>query len=192
MPAQVELFFFREGYAGVNPIEGGRVNVCLLATQAAFARAGRNISAMLQAAAHLNPALGCRLSGGQALPETEVAVAPVDPHRAAWPWDRMACLGDTAVMVPPLCGDGIAMALRSAELCASPAHDFLSGRLSLADWQSAYQSSWHTAFDKPVRVGRWLQTILSKPLLAEVLFSLGCLLPPLGPVLVRATRGALS
>ncbi len=188
MPAQVELFFFPGGYAGVSPIEGGRVNFCLLATSAAFARAGRSISTMRQAVAYWNPALGRRLAGGQALPETEVAVAPIDTNRPASPWDGMACLGDTAVMIPPLCGDGMAMALRSAELCAPLAHDFLRGYLSLADWQVAYQASWHAEFDQPVRLGRTLQAVLNMPLLSDAFVGLGRLAPPLVTALVQATR----
>jgi flavin-dependent dehydrogenase len=190
MPAQVELFFFPGGYAGVSPIEGGRVNFCLLATPAALARAGQSISTMRQAVADWNLALGRRLAGGQALPETEVAVAPVDTNRPASPWDGMACLGDTAVMIPPLCGDGMAMALRSAELCAPLAHDFLREQLSLADWQAAYQASWHAAFDQPVRLGRTLQAILNAPLLSDAFVGLGRLAPPLVSALVRATRSA--
>jgi flavin-dependent dehydrogenase len=91
-------------------------------------------------------------------------------------------------MIPPLCGDGMAMALRSAELCAPLAHNFLQGQLSLADWQAAYQASWHAEFDQPVRVGRTLQAMLNLPLLADALIGLGRLAPPLVTVLVQATR----
>lgn len=188
MPAQVELFFFPGGYVGVNPIEDGRVNLCLLATPAALDRAGRTISGMQEAIALWNPALGRRLAGGHALPETEVAVAPVDTHRPASPWAGVACLGDTTVMIPPLCGDGMAMALRSAELCAPLAHDFLRGNLSLAGWRAAYQTNWHAEFDRPVRLGRTLQTILNLPLLADAFMSLGRLAPVLVATLVQATR----
>jgi flavin-dependent dehydrogenase len=190
MPPQVELFFFPGGYVGVNPIEGGRVNLCLLVTPAALDRAGQTISGMQEAIATWNPALGRRLAGGQALPETEVAVAPVDTHRPASPWAGVACLGDTAVMIPPLCGDGMAMALRSAELCAPLAHDFLRGKLSLVGWRAAYQANWHADFDQPVRLGRVLQTVLNLPLLADVFMSLGHLAPFLVTTLFQATRSA--
>lgn len=192
MPAQVELFFFPGGYVGVNPIEGGRVNLCLLATPAALDRGGRTISSMQEAIALWNPALGRRLAGGQALPETEVAVAPVDTYRPASPWAGVACLGDTAVMIPPLCGDGMAMALRSAELCAPLADDFLRGKLSLAGWRAAYQTRWHAEFDRPVRLGRSLQTMLNLPLLADVFMGFGRLAPFLVTALFRATRSARS
>jgi flavin-dependent dehydrogenase len=101
----------------------------------------------------------------------------------------MACLGDTAVMIPPLCGDGMAMAFHSAELCAPLAHDFLAGRLSQAAWAAAYQAAWQAEFSRAVRVGRYLQGVLSLPFLSELLLGLGRLAPPLAGALVRATRG---
>jgi len=192
MPAQVELFLFPGGYAGVNPIEGGQVNFCMLVTMAVFGRAGRSISAIRQAAIQWNPALGRRLAEGQVVPETETAVSPVDLNRPALPWDGVACVGDTAGMIPPLSGDGMAMALRSAELCAPLAHGFLQGQLSLTAWQAAYEASWHAEFDQPVRMGRYLQTIFNLPLLSDAFMGLGRLLPPLVTSLVHATRGDQS
>jgi flavin-dependent dehydrogenase len=188
MPPQVELFFFPGGYAGVGPIEGGRVNLCLLASPAVLARAGKGVGSMLAWAVQQNRKLARRLAGGRLLPGTEVAVAPVDTHRPAEPWAGLACLGDTAVMIPPLCGDGMAMALRAAELCAPLAHDFLAGRLSLDGWAAAYRSAWQAEFGRVVRLGRYLQTLLGAPVLSEALLGLGRLFPPLAESLVRATR----
>jgi flavin-dependent dehydrogenase len=189
IPPQVELFFFPGGYAGLSPIEGNRVNFCLLATWATLAGAGKSKRALLERAVQLNPMLKQRLSGGKALPETEVAVAPVDTGRPARPWDGMACLGDAAVMMPPLCGDGMAMALRSGELCAPLTHDFLRGKLPLDAWKARYQTLWHAEFDRRVYIGRGLQTILGAPILSDACMSLGRLAPALAAVLMRATRG---
>jgi menaquinone-9 beta-reductase len=186
---EVRLYLFDGGYAGLCPIEGGRANVALLVTQAAFARAG-SVRAMIDLAARLNPALGRDLSGGRALRESEVAVAPVDTGRPAAPWDRFARLGDAAVMIPPLCGDGMAMALRAAELCARLAHEFLSGERSLASWEATYRAIWRREFERPTRLGRALQSFLGMPGLGDALLGLGVLLPPLSARLVRATRAA--
>ncbi len=188
MPAQVELFFFPGGYVGLNPVENGRVNICLLVSQSVLARSGKNIRAVLEEVSRRQPALARRLSEGRAIPETDMAVAPVDTIRPALPWDGMACLGDTAVMIPPLCGDGMAIALRSAEFCAPMVDDFLHGRLSLADWETAYRAAWHAEFDWPVKVARYLQLILSVPVLSDLCLGLGRLAPPLAASLVRATR----
>lgn len=189
MPAQVELFLFPGGYGGINPVEQERVNVCLLVSYAAFAQAGKRVDKMLAAAACANPALGQRLAAGHALPETAVTVAPVDPYRAAAPWDDIACVGDSAVMIPPLCGDGMAMALRSAELCAPLAHAFLQGSHSLSGWGERYGKSWHAEFDQRLRLGRILQKIFNVSLLTDLSISVGRLMPTLGAYLVQATRG---
>lgn len=189
MPAQVELFLFPGGYAGINPIEQGRVNVCLLASYPAFAQAGKRVDKMIATAARANPTLGQRLAEGQALPETAASVAPVDTYRLAAPWDGIACVGDAAVMIPPLCGDGMAMALRSAELCAPLAHAFLQGALSLDGWAAAYQKTWHAEFDQRLRIARLLQRALNIPWLSNLGVDVGRLIPGLGAYLVQATRG---
>ena len=117
-----------------------------------------------------------------------MAVAPVDLDRPASPWDGIACVGDTAAMIPPLCGDGMAMALRSAELCAAPAHDYLAGRLPLSGWQLAYQSAWYAEFKSPLRTGRILQKAANRPALFHVMIGLGRFAPSIVTRLVKATR----
>jgi flavin-dependent dehydrogenase len=189
MPPTVELFFFPGGYAGVSPVEGGRVNVCLLASYSAFTQAGKRVETMLAAAATWNKALGQRLAGGCLLPETAITVAPVDVYRPATPWDGVACLGDAAAMIPPLCGDGMAMALRSAALCVPLAHDYLTGSVSLAGWASEYRRRWHVEFDQRLCVGRLLQRLLAIPLVSDQFVRLGRLAPGLAAYFVRATRG---
>lgn len=188
MPAAVELFFFPGGYVGINNIEDGRVNVCLLASYTSFAQAGKQVGAMLAMIAQWNPAFGARLGDGQIVHESIATVAPVDPYRPARPWDGIACVGDSAVMITPLCGDGMAMALRSAELCAPLADAYLLGRCSRAEWTAAYQRDWHAEFDRRLRLGRVLQRCLSRPWLANHLLRLGRTVPALAAYLVRATR----
>ena len=137
LPPEVQLYLFDGGYAGLSPVEDGRANLCLLASKQAFARAGGGARAMLDAVARWNGALATALAGGEPVEGSEVAVAPVDTGRPATPWQGFARVGDAATMIPPLCGDGMAMALRAAELCAPLAHDFLRGHTSLATLGSA-------------------------------------------------------
>jgi flavin-dependent dehydrogenase len=191
MPPRVELYLFPGGYVGVNPVEDGRVNVCLLATYQAFTAAGGTVAALLGAIRYWNPALQRRLEGGQIIPDTQATVAAVNTARPMIPWDGIARLGDSATMIPPLCGDGMAMALRSAEICAPLAHAYLSGSSSLAEWEQQYRQGWHSEFDRIVRVGRALQACLIRPGLAESALVLGNLLPPLARQVVHNTRGSV-
>jgi flavin-dependent dehydrogenase len=189
MPPQVELFLFPGGYAGINPIEGERANVCMLIDYQGFIRAGQSVAGVMAAVTKCNGAFARRLHGAQLVPETTTAVAPVDTRRRAEPWAGLACLGDTAAMIPPLCGDGMAMALRSATLCAPLADAFMRGQLTLAAWQQAYTSAWHREFRQRLRLGRWLQNLLGQRGVRDVLIGLGQRLPTVADYLVQATRG---
>jgi flavin-dependent dehydrogenase len=187
--SEVRLYLFDGGYVGLSPIEGGRTNLCLLASQAAFERGGKRIPAMLEAVIRWCPALAHDLIGGQRLDESIVAVGAVDTQRPTVLWDGCARLGDAATMIPPLCGDGQAMAIRAAEYCAPLVDDVLAGRRSLASWEAAYGAAWHAEYDRPLRTARWLQSILGLPWLGDGLIGLGTLVPPLTQRLVLATRG---
>lgn len=189
MPLQVELYCFPGGYAGVNRVEGGRVNVCLLAAYSAFAWAGKRVDQLIAWAAAQNPALGERLAFGRAVAESATAVAPVDLYRPATPWVDICCLGDTATMIPPFCGDGMAMALRSTELCAPLADQYLRGTLSWDEWAVHYTQLWRQEFEPRLRVARLLQRLFEQPLLTELAVGTVRLLPWAVRGLVRATRG---
>jgi flavin-dependent dehydrogenase len=189
MPPQVELFLFPGGYVGINPIEHGRVNLAFLVTRAAFNAAGGTVLALIAAAAQANPAFAERLAGAQLVANTDLATAPVDTDAAARPWEQVARLGDAATMIPPLCGDGMAMALRSAELCAPLVQRFLRHELSEAAFEHAFCRAWHTEFDRRLWLGRRLQRLLSYPTVANALLRVGRWLPALSTAVVAATRG---
>jgi flavin-dependent dehydrogenase len=99
-------------------------------------------------------------------------------------------LGDTAAMIAPLCGDGMAMALRSAELCAPLVAGYLRATLSWDELGRRYSRLWHSEFDQRLRLGRWLESMLLSPTTAALLFRAGAAFPALANYLVRATRGA--
>jgi flavin-dependent dehydrogenase len=185
---RVGLYFFRGGYCGVAPVEGGRANVCLLADRAAFDRAGGRPEAMLAAARAWNPALAALLAAARPEPGTLRSVAAVDTRSAPVPWAGGPRLGDAATMLPPLAGDGMAMALRGAELLAPLADAYLRGRLTWSGWEAAWGTAWHAEFGRPVRWARGLEMLLAVPALADGLLGLGRLLPGLGARLVSATR----
>ncbi len=192
MEPRVELYLFSGGYVGINPIEDGRANVCVLITYAAFQAAGKSLACVLEEAVRRHPELARRLQGARLVTQSECAVAPVDTQRTPAPWDAALaapCLGDTAAMIPPLAGDGMAMALRSAELCCAPADGYLRGDLARTEWQDAYTRGWRTEFEQRLWLGRSLQSALTTPLLGDVLATLGQRLPGVAQWLLAGTRG---
>jgi flavin-dependent dehydrogenase len=119
----VELVLFGGGYAGLQLIEDGRANLCLLVTRSRFDRAGRSWEALLAALCREAPPLAERLDGASALLDRPLAVYQIPYgflHRPR-PSDAQGLfrLGDQVGVIPSLTGDGMAIALHSARLAAS-------------------------------------------------------------------------
>ncbi len=114
----VEVIVFRGGYGGLQAVEGGGVNLCLLLERDVFAEAGESwqgVQAMLEAE---SPHLAARLNGARTLLDRPLAIARVPygfVHRpsAGDPADVYR-LGDQAAVIPSFSGDGVSMALHSA------------------------------------------------------------------------------
>jgi len=115
----VEVMLFEGGYAGLQPVEGGRVNLCLL-MQRSPARPG--LQALLQSLQHECPLLGQRLEGAEwpAEPPQSIFRVPYGHLHRVGPTDPPGLwrLGDQAVVIPSYTGDGMALALHSAALAA--------------------------------------------------------------------------
>ena len=118
---RVELILFGGGYAGLQPVEGGRANLCLLARRDHFLAMGRSWTALLAAIAAETPALGERLRGAAPAWDKPLTIAglPYGLVVREASADGLWRLGDQAAVIPSFSGDGMSIALHSARLAAS-------------------------------------------------------------------------
>lgn len=116
----VELGLFPGGYAGLEPIEGGRANLCLLVREDVFATLGRDWRRLLHAISAAAPHLGALLAGSDELFGRPLAIARV-PYGLVRGRSRDGLwrLGDQAAVIPSLTGEGMSIALHSAALAAA-------------------------------------------------------------------------
>ncbi len=130
--ASVELFLFPGGYAGLEAVEDGILNLCLVIRRGHFARLGGRWEALLSMLLAKFARLRHLLDGAQACWPRPLAVGFIPyglvQSRGDGPWR----LGDQAAVIPSFSGDGIAIALHSARMAADY---YLSGRAG-ADFQS--------------------------------------------------------
>jgi menaquinone-9 beta-reductase len=119
----VELHLLRGGYAGLQPVEDGIANLCVIAPAMRFGAAGRSAAALVEALGAEAPRLADRLRGAESLWLRPLAVARVPYghlHRPALgDLPGVFRLGDQAAVIPSVTGDGMAIALHSAALAAA-------------------------------------------------------------------------
>lgn len=120
----VELILFQGGYAGLQPVEDGRANLCLLVQKQRFAALGKRWEALLAAMRAESPHLAARIHGAEACWLRPLALSTIPygyvRRRAEGPYR----LGDQASVIPSFSGDGMSIALHSAELAS---REYLSG-----------------------------------------------------------------
>ena len=178
--AHVELFVFPGGYAGLELVENGVANLCLVVGRQQFARLEQRWDTLVDKLRSDSPPLDRRLCGSDACWERPLAVASI-PYGyvhdlGAGPWR----LGDQAAVIPSFAGDGISIALHSARLAA---RYYLAGKTN-AQFQS------HLAGDVSSQV-RWA-THLSRVLVHShgqfIATALARMAPALIGYVARRTR----
>jgi flavin-dependent dehydrogenase len=113
----VELALFPGGYAGLQPIEDGKANLCLLVRRAHYGRLG-SWPALLDDIRRRCGLLDQRLTDARPLWDKPLAIAAIPYGHVLQPEDGLWRLGDQAAVIPSFAGDGLAIALHSAALAS--------------------------------------------------------------------------
>jgi flavin-dependent dehydrogenase len=117
----VELILFDGGYAGLQPIEGGRANLCLLVGRRRFRDAEQRWDELLATIRAESPHLDARLDGAEPCAARPLALSAIPYGHVRRHADEpdLWRLGDQAAVIPSFSGDGMSIALHGAELAAS-------------------------------------------------------------------------
>jgi len=116
-PDTIELFGCRGHYGGLAPIENGRWNAAFSVPARLLRDSRGDIDAAFDQITRQNSVLRRRLRRARRIGDWLAAPLPRFAVRRRWP-PRVICLGNAAAALEPIGGEGIGLALRSAELAA--------------------------------------------------------------------------
>jgi flavin-dependent dehydrogenase len=155
LAGRVELYLFPGGYAGLEPVEDGLANLCLLVRQGRLAGLDGSWPRLLAAIRAACPGLDRRLTGAAACRERPLAAAAIPYGYVARHADGLWRLGDQAAVIPSFAGDGMAIALHSAALAA--------GAVLAGGTADAFQARLHRELAPQVRRAVLLSQGLVRP-----------------------------
>jgi flavin-dependent dehydrogenase len=185
----VELFGVPGGYCGVCAVEDDLLNVCL-AIEGDTLRAAGSPDALFAAVCRQSPSLARRLAGTARVQERFVAAAALDYRPLAPPPGPVLRLGDAAGLIAPLTGDGMAMALRAAEIATPIVAARLRGEISAHRYTETWAGAWRSRFAARRLWGSGLQALLTRPAAAGAALRLLAHAPALAQFLYARTREA--
>ena len=113
----IALFALAGHYAGLAPIEASRWNLAMSVRAAKVKGHGGDLDALLGTIFRENPALASRLRRATRVGEWLASPLPRYGVRRRWP-DNVIPIGNAAAAIEPIGGEGMGLAMRSAELVA--------------------------------------------------------------------------
>lgn len=176
-----DLYFFSDGYCGVQPVSKGVVNAC------AMVRSDQATS--LQDIFKLHPKLADRAGNWRAIMQP-ITTAPLVYRQAQPVRGKTIYVGDAAAFIDPFAGDGISIALRSGRVAAKCLSEFLAGRNSLAAAVAGYEQEYAMQFAPLISAAARVRSLFSLPAFAKPAVFEVLRLPGLIPYMIRKTRRA--
>ncbi len=158
---EVHLHNFEGGYCGLSKTETGAVNFCYLAHYDSFNKE-ESIEAFNQNVLSKNPRLKHFLNHSKLLFDKHLAISQVSFQNKKAVENHVLMAGDSAGLIHPLCGNGMAMAIHSAKLLSNQIKDF-SKHQDRNLLESAYTRHWNSTFQKRLKFGALFQKVLLQP-----------------------------
>lgn len=176
----VELFLFDRGYAGLVLQEDGSCNLCLAVHKSRLGEAGSRPESLIAQWGAENPRLGERLASGDPTGPIDAIASVPYGWRVGSGTTGLWRLGDQAAVIPSLAGEGMGIALASAES-------------AVAAWRRGENAdSWQQRFSDtlalPMAVARMAWAAAETPRWNATAVSLLARAPWLLDRLARATR----
>ncbi len=185
----IGLHNFENGYCGISKVENGVTNLCYLSHRKNLKTSG-NIRAMEEQVLYKNPFLKSIFREADFLfeqPETinEISFetkSPVEHH--------VLMAGDSAGMITPLCGNGMALAIHASKILAGLVIPFCENdAASYAQLEAAYAGAWRKHFAVRLRAGRLIQHLFGSSWASNVAVHLAMRAKPLAGYLINQTHG---
>lgn len=161
----VALHNFKGGYGGLSRTEEGAVNFCYLASFESFQK-HKNIQRFNAAVVSKNPFLYEFLKNAIPLFEQPLSIAQISFEQKQPIAEHVLMCGDSAGLIHPLCGNGMAMAINAARMASECI--LKSGSASRQAIEKEYQERWAIEFNSRLWTGRQLQKLLMSDTLSNI------------------------
>ncbi len=186
----IQLDNFEGGYCGIVKIEGDKHCLCYLAKNKLLKKYG-SIPELEKQILYKNPLLKKHFTNSDFLFEKPEVINEISFRQKPLVENHILFCGDAAGMITPLCGNGMAIALRSAKILTeiivqNPNFSNYDARHSI---EKLWASSWNHEFSFRLKSGRLIQRLFSNLKVSEAAVSLLKHSPGLVDTLIKKTHG---
>lgn len=185
----VALHNFEGGYCGISKVENDKVNVCYLVNYKTFKKY-KDIQVFQEEVMCQNPRLHSFFSQARPIFKKPITIAQVNFDKKQPVFNHIFMIGDAAGLIHPLCGNGMAMAIQSAQIISKLiVNEYTGDEVPRVTLEKLYRSEWERVFQKRLRTGRALQHILLHSKSQQFARYIALAVPSIVPRIIRQTHG---
>ncbi|MBK7556888.1 MAG: NAD(P)/FAD-dependent oxidoreductase [Chitinophagaceae bacterium] len=185
----IALHNFKNGYCGISKIEEDKYCLCYLTNAGNLKANSNSIKDMEKNILYKNPHLENIFTNSEFLYQSPVTISQVSFNKKNQVENHVLLTGDAAGMITPLCGNGMSMALHAGKIASGYIHEFLSGKISRAEMETAYTHQWSSTFSKRLQTGRRIQSLFGKVWITNFFIAVMKKRPGLTRSLIKQTHG---
>ena len=185
----VALHNFKGGYCGVSKVENNAINLCYITSFSSFKK-HKNIDDFQENVVFKNTFLKEIFQKSKPIWEQPISISQISFETKKPVENHMIMCGDSAGMIHPLCGNGMSMAIQSAQIAATLILDYLKGEIPVRDHlEKSYIRQWNKQFKWRLKAGHFIAMLFRKDKIASILLSILKELPFLLPIIIKQTHG---
>jgi len=185
----VALHNFKGGYCGVSKVENNAINVCYITEYRSFKK-HKNITDFQEQVVFKNKHLRKIFKESSPVFEKPLTISQVSFQTKNPVEDHIIMCGDTAGMIHPLCGNGMGMAISSAQLASIRILQFLNGEIKTREGlEKQYLRDWNKEFKTRLKSGHFIAWLFRNQTISQIAYSILKRIPSLLPKIIKFTHG---
>jgi len=182
----VALHNFEGGYCGLSQVETGAVNACYFKSFKPIS----DIENFQKTIMSKNPYLEDFFSTAKPLFKKPLTISQISFEEKEPVFEHIFMIGDSAGLIHPLCGNGMAMAIHSAKIFSEIFSEAMQGDMqNRTTLEELYIAKWKSTFMNRLKSGRRIQSLLLNPTTTKFGFKLAQLFPSIVPKIIKKTHG---
>ena len=121
--------------------------------------------------------------------DAPIAISQISFDKKEPVLNHILMIGDSAGLIHPLCGNGMAMAIHSAKIAADLLTAQRNESFSRSVLEKKYTHHWKLAFQRRLTIGRWIQNGLQHKKITRLGVSVISKSPYLLKSIIKSTHG---
>jgi len=185
----VALHNFKGGYCGVSNVENNTINLCYITNFSSF-KEYKNIEDFLENVVFKNRFLKEIFQKSTPLFEQPLSISQISFETKKPVENHIIMCGDAAGMIHPLCGNGMSMAIQSAQIASKLILNYLNDENATRSYlEKEYIRQWNKVFKWRLKSGHFIARLFRNHRIANFLLQVLRKLPFLFPVIIQQTHG---